>query len=316
MLPPPPVRPSSPYRTTLCPFTEDVKEGKAGRTQRAEPSHERGRWRKAMAFSRLAVEAMQRERANSLLHLASDCGLEGKVLVQADAWDRRHRQHVSRAHAAFDALHSTAPRRAGRNLVRTEAEFKSAVVAVTTNRIALTPRARRVEVSGDDHMPPLPALNRRAARQSYSNIWAPRAEWCDAQGLFDTEPVQLAAFGKDWERALQLGIHELIVKYDDDAEADLDGDGCSDEVAEVSEVLWTHYGLIVQLFTYYACCGGSVESVRLNEWKLFVEEAGLLSKRRFQGTREWPGCGERVESGWSGRGKGVQTACLGTCGCS
>ena len=82
-------------------------------------------------------------------------------------------------------------------------------------------------------------------------------------------------------RALSLGVHELIMRFDDDAEADAGGDGVPDEIDEVAAVFAAHYELVTSLFAYYAALsGGSLDCIRLNEWQSFVSDAKLVDRRR------------------------------------
>ena len=51
--------------------------------------------------------------------------------------------------------------------------------------------------------------------------------------MYARSQVKLKQFENDWRRALRLGIQNLIMRYDDDAEADDDGDGVPDEVCSL-----------------------------------------------------------------------------------
>lgn len=120
------------------------------------------------------------------------------------------------------------------------------------------------------------------------SLWEGRLESSDAHSLYDTEEVRRSRFAHDWQRALSLGIEKMIAKYDDDAEADLDGDGIPDEVAETGQALWMSSDLTEYLFTCYACgsadaAGRSdIGAIGFNQWGAFVSEYELLdSKSRY-----------------------------------
>ena len=111
------------------------------------------------------------------------------------------------------------------------------------------------------------------------SIWAPRAKWADSKSVYDTEAVLAARFTNDWNRALELGIVNMVTKYDDDAALDDDGDGVPDEVVEVGTVLWENAELYFVIFSYYAALGGDVYSLSLNEWSRVLDDFGLVQKR-------------------------------------
>ena len=137
------------------------------------------------------------------------------------------------------------------------------------------------------------------------SLWTPRMELSDSKSLYDTEEVRRQRFALDWQRALDLGVSRLITKYDDDAEADEDGDGIPDEVAETGQALWMSADLTEMLFTFYSCgsadaAGRSdIGAIGFNQWASFVTEYGLLDARskflkradldRMYARRRWGG---------------------------
>ena len=99
------------------------------------------------------------------------------------------------------------------------------------------------------------------------SIWNPRVAWSDAKDFYDTETVEREKFDLCWHRALmEQGIGNVIVKADDDGEADYDLNGIPDEVEEVGRVLWDHHILLFCVFDYYACLGTDMSSISLNSW--------------------------------------------------
>ena len=82
------------------------------------------------------------------------------------------------------------------------------------------------------------------------SLWKPRMETSDSKSLFDTERVKQRRFYHDWQRALDLGVTSLIMRYDDDAALDADGDGIPDEVVETSQALWLSADLAEMLCAY------------------------------------------------------------------
>ena len=147
---------------------------------------------------------------------------------------------------------------------------------VTTNRFFI-PEKAAVQAK----LPPLSKLSRttrphakkvaKAAANDLGGVWAPRANWSDAKGLYDTEDVIWGRFVKDWDMLLDNGFGRMIMANDDDVgDEDRDGDGIPDEVEDVGEILWQNSQLLFQLFIYYATINGvsgsSYDSVGLNEW--------------------------------------------------
>lgn len=80
------------------------------------------------------------------------------------------------------------------------------------------------------------------------SIWAPRAKWSDGKDFFDHEKIIFDRFMVDWRCALGMGMHSVIVRYDDDGEMDDDGDGVPNEIEEVGAVLFVNHMLYANLF--------------------------------------------------------------------
>ena len=118
-----------------------------------------------------------------------------------------------------------------------------------------------------------------------SEVWRPRIGWGDSGSLFDTDRVRKERFNLDWDRALDLGVSSLIMRYDDDAFADDDGDGVPDEVVEVGTALWLSSDLLEMLFTFYATRTADslgradIGAIDLNQWSAFSTDFGLVAKR-------------------------------------
>jgi len=93
--------------------------------------------------------------------------------------------------------------------------------------------------------------------------------------VYDTDEVEARRFENDWVNALDLGLQKLIMKRDDDAGVDEDGDGICDEVEEVKDVMWDCHDLIIQLFDFYACVSGNFGAIGLNQWAELVEDLEL-----------------------------------------
>lgn len=100
------------------------------------------------------------------------------------------------------------------------------------------------------------------------SIWAPREKWCDAKDFIDTDDVIWSRFANDWRQALEMGAVKMIMRYDDNADEDKDGDGVPDEIEEVGAVLFRHNRLWTMLFSFYseACysSGDDIDLVLLN----------------------------------------------------
>lgn len=110
-----------------------------------------------------------------------------------------------------------------------------------------------------------------------TSIWAPRIKWCDSKALLDTEQAALQRFDNDFGRMLDMKLGELVTRSDDSKGLDTDGDGRSDEIEEVETVLWNHHTMLFTLFTYYACMGGDLDSLGLNQFAQLLEDFHLVS---------------------------------------
>lgn len=90
-------------------------------------------------------------------------------------------------------------------------------------------------------------------------------------------------FENDWRRALPLGLIKLVMRFDDDAAADDDGDGVPDEVEEVCEVFWRHREFWPYIFTFFATQNTgepNVSKMKLNAWTQFVNESKIVEKKK------------------------------------
>ena len=106
-------------------------------------------------------------------------------------------------------------------------------------------------------------------------IWAPRASYCDAKDLYDTEDCELRMFQVDWEKARKTGgFEKILIKADDDGWVDEDGDGVADEVEEVERALRDHHNLIYQTFDFYASLGDSndIFHIDYNAYQSFYQK--------------------------------------------
>ena len=115
----------------------------------------------------------------------------------------------------------------------------------------------------------------------YDTLWKTRAEQCDAKDLYDTEDVEHRMFRSDWGKALQHGGFErFLMKMDDDGGLDEDGDGISDEVQEVEQVLWEHHNLIYHIFDYYATLGSSTDifHIDFNAYQAWIKKCHVAVK--------------------------------------
>jgi len=116
------------------------------------------------------------------------------------------------------------------------------------------------------------------------SIWVPRIAFADGKDLYDTNETLRERFFHDWKRALNIGVISLIMRYDDDATADVDGDGIPDEVEDVCAAFWDHRLMMGNLWSYYAAVSGTLSMVTLNAFTQFTEDASLVGrvlKRRY-----------------------------------
>jgi len=206
-----------------------------------------------------------------------------RARVAADSFDRQYKTSVARAERVFHRLDAAS----------SEAEsrvFGAALLDVNQLRflppdragLLQTPRGpggRTIYSRGASAAPSIVDEATEVEFDVTKSIWAPRAKWADSKSVYDTEAVLAARFTNDWNRALELGIVNMVTKYDDDAALDDDGDGVPDEVVEVGTVLWENAELYFVIFSYYAALGGDVYSLSLNEWSRVLDDFGLVQKR-------------------------------------
>ena len=108
-------------------------------------------------------------------------------------------------------------------------------------------------------------------------------KWADSKELYDSDDVRMHQFENDWRRALPLGLIKLVMRFDDDAAADDDGDGVPDEVEEVCEVFWRHREFWPYIFTFFSTQNSgepTVNKMKLNAWTQFVNESKIVEKKK------------------------------------
>ena len=193
-------------------------------------------------------------------HLAAAAAFDERH-VQLSARGERMLRHLPKAKATIEATTS----------------FYASLNAVRWNRF-LPPQP-----IGESTWAEVPALLKRGAPKRESgwrleeSIWAPRAEQCDAKDFYDNERVEQRMFDLDWSRARNANeLSRVIVRHDDNATVDADGDGVADEVSEVEQVLWEHHHLIYTAFDFFASLGAKdIFHVDANAWTLLVRACRL-----------------------------------------
>ena len=123
------------------------------------------------------------------------------------------------------------------------------------------------------------APKRKEPFDLYRSIWRPRTKWADSRDLYDTDAVRQKRFEGDWKRMLALGVIKYIMRFDDDALADEDGDGIPDEVEEVGEALLRNYDLCCAVFWYYASLSSEIDFMTLNAYTKLCTDCKLPSKK-------------------------------------
>ena len=190
----------------------------------------RERWQRVRGHARMIARANIQAAQRTLRQMAVDRGYSEGLQAAAERFDTRHAAFQSRAETLAAQLDPSIS-----GLWRATGAFRSAVWDVTTNRLVL-PSAVAEEVAARRAV----AKRRKQEKKRTIDVWAPRALWADAKGLYDDDGVLLKRFANDWKRALRIGIIKFISQFDDDAEGDMDGDGIPDEVQEVAHVLFDH----------------------------------------------------------------------------
>ena len=90
----------------------------------------------------------------------------------------------------------------------------------------------------------------------------------DANDVYDTPEIMFKQFEKDWRQALEIGISKIILRHDDDAGEDDDGDGIPDELQQVGEVLWAYYNVLFLIFVFYTSIDRDMLFMGMNSWNL------------------------------------------------
>ena len=175
------------------------------------------------------------------------------VMEAAADFDRRHRMISRRAHAVMGALERDVSSYSKR-------EMLDAITNETRlNRyVAPKPGERVIKLrKGRQRPPPVPT-----PWTLESSIWGSRKVTCDSCDFYDSPEVIAKMVGQDWARARDAHkLASFIVRYDDQGDADEDGDGEADEVQEVERMLYEHAELLLQIFDYYAVTGGSTSQM-------------------------------------------------------
>jgi len=159
------------------------------------------------------------------------------------------------------------------------ADFRTAVANVTRSRY-IQPHTL---VGGSCRR----AERKVKAWDLYRTIWRPRLELADSADLYESEQVKDARMRDvDWKQAMCFGAVRHIMRYDDDADVDLDGDGVSDEAQEVVATLLRHERLIYCIFTHYASLVPSVDTLSLPAWRCLYTDLGLVVASSKASTKE------------------------------
>jgi len=210
----------------------------------------------------------------------SDDAPSSFLAVAADEWDRKYRSASMHAENVF----ITKVYHPGIGIEENNVAYRSAITEIFRTRLFVPEQA-----SARKH----PRMARRKSMYSnqrvseaganafdpYHSFWTPRIAWSDAKSLYDTNEVKFLRFERDLKRAVKLGLIRQVTLWDDDHDADVDGDGIPDEVEDVAAVLWQHYDFLHRLFTTYATLNGELNYLTLNDWIEFVVEAKLANNK-------------------------------------
>ena len=271
-------------------------------------------WRKAkvsMGFIQHArfLELQRQEQAareRQLSHLAEQTGQPSEVIAAAADFDLRHEKTLRGAARVRHLVFNEYP--PNESLAMGGHATRRAFNAVATCR----------------YRTPLAKLEKKAVRvarhkkvqaaRSFDldkSIWAPRKPWCDAKAYFDTDSILERQLEHDWRRALHLGVLKSIMRHDDAAAQDDDGDGVPDEATDVCLVLWQHRRVWRNVFSFYCgqTAGGTMNTssarsrtlqprlqrtpcathpltalfaaaVTFNSWLQFVQDASLVVDKK------------------------------------
>lgn len=156
---------------------------------------------------------------------------------------------------------------------------RSTDVAPAVTEVAPPPERRAV--AQDEPAPRLvvleqqqvedPLQDEEEAFDPLSTIWAPRANWCDAKNLFDTQAVQAKRFECEWKRTIALGMAREIERNSKKG-----ADGASDELVEVAEILGSYFDSLILVFAYYATYSNELHYLTLNAWTQWTEDFKLV----------------------------------------
>lgn len=197
-----------------------------------------------------------------------------KTVLAADKWDSKHR--VFSAAAEKRDLESN-PIKRGHLDMEAEKGFRKSLNDVRRNRLVVAEKLVQAAEVRRYHRP----AKAEAPFDLYKSIWAPRVQWAESRDLYDTEDLRMRRFDQDYQRALGMGLINIIMRNDDgddDGILDEDGDGIPDEVEEVAEVMWRHNALLYALFNHYTSISHTLNTVSLNSWTTFIQDCQLVDK--------------------------------------
>ena len=103
--------------------------------------------------------------------------------------------------------------------------FTAAIYEVTSNKYYVNEPLHLQSMT-----PARPRVSKAKPFDLRTSIWAPRAKWADSLDFYDTNAVELARHELDTRVLIEMGLTELIVRYDEDQALDVNGDGIPDEV--------------------------------------------------------------------------------------
>ena len=198
-----------------------------------------------------------------------------RTLAAADAFDRRHRTYS----AAAERCYRTLTRSAAIDAPEASDAFWNSIESVRWNRY-VAPAREEMAANDDNYKRSAEAIvKRKEPFDLWRSIWRPRMKWADSKNLYDTDEVKQKRFEADWKRMLTLGIIKYIMRYDDDAMADIDEDGIPDEVEEVGVALLRNYDLCCAVFWYYASYSGEIDFMTFNAYGQLCTDCKLPSKK-------------------------------------
>lgn len=135
------------------------------------------------------------------------------------------------------------------------------------------------DLTSNRYVPPAPKLRQAVAFKPRAkkpvkepekrNVWAARAEWADSKDMYDTEKVEEQRAKHDWPH-IKVLLTPMFNKY---------MRSVGDVSQDVKDVVFSNQDILVKIFEFYASLNGSIHSISMNAWELFLNDFNLVDPK-------------------------------------